>query len=215
MDHSATILLIGADSEFARRFDDVVSDSYHVRAVGGPASAADAADAALVAIDGRPDGRAVGHLLGTVRERGYDGPVVAVVDDPDDPPEVVDEALGGAVDPTDLRATVESLAPVGHAPGGATVFDALGDPKGRRCCRALLEEPRSAQELADATGYSLPTVYRRLDALTAAGLVVARTRIRAGGSNHEVYRTVTTGLHVDLADGFRVDLERPVDEPEA
>lgn len=211
MDQTATILLIGDEESLVERFD-AVSDGYRVERVGDPGAAAEAAegDVALVVLDGRPDDRAVEHLRGTLRELGYEGPVVGVTDSPDDPPADVDEYLVEPVDRADLRATVESLLPNGEA----TVFEALGDHKGRRCCRALLEEPRGARALADATGYSLPTVYRRLDALQSAGLVESSTRIRAGGGNYEVYRTVTTGLRVDIEDGFRVELQRELDEPD-
>lgn len=214
MENVPTVLLIGAGDGLVERFDGDLSDRYHVREVGDPASAAGAAgeDVALVVLDGRTETSAVGHLLDTVRERGYDGPAVALVDDPDDLADEVDHYLVGPIDGADLRAAVEGLVPVGSAGGDATVFEALGDAKGRRCCRVLLEEPHSAQELADATGYSLPTVYRRLDALEDAGLLESRTRIGEGGGNYEVYRTVTTSLRIDIQGGFRVDLECEADE---
>lgn len=217
MDQPATILLIGADKSLAERFGGHLSESYRVRAVGDPAAAVDATDGtpALVVIDARPTGRAVDHLLGTVRNRGYDGRVLAIVEDPDEHPDGVDEYLVTPLDGGALRAAVEAMVPDGTAGDEATVFEALGDRKGRRCCRVLLEAPRSASALADATGYSLPTVYRRLAALQEAGLVESSPEIRPGGGTHEVYRTVTTRLRVDIADGFRVDLEREADEPEA
>lgn len=217
MENVPTVLLIGADDGVAERLDEETSQSYHIKRISEPAGVADTpeAEVALVVLDGRSAGSAAGHLLATVRERGYDGPVLSVVDDPEDRVDAVEHYLVEPVGAADLRAAVEGLVPAGSADGDSTVFEALADAKGRRCCRVLLEAPHSAQELAAATGYSLPTVYRRLDALQAAGLVESRTRIRSGGGHYEVYRTVTSGVWIDIADGFRVDRERGVDGPQA
>jgi len=139
MDPTPPILLIGNDESLLERVDDV-SDGIHVRRVGDPGAAADTGedDVGLVVLDGRPEHRAVEHLRGTLREQGYDGPVVALTESPGTPPADVEEYLVEPVDGADLRATVESRLPNDEA----TVFEALGDHNGRRCCRALLEEPR-------------------------------------------------------------------------
>lgn len=215
MENGPTVFLVSDEAAFAERFEAVVSGEWRVRRADRSPTAVEAVDDvdALV-LDGRGGCAAAGTLLGAVRERGYDGRVVALLDDEPGSMEArLDGYLVGPVEATDLRDAIEELLPP-ETPGvGATVFEALGDATARRCCRLLLEEPRSANELAQATGYSVATVYRRLDALQAAGLVEATTRIRDDGGTHEVYRTVTTAIRVDLEGGFRVDLEREPDEP--
>ncbi|WP_254839240.1 winged helix-turn-helix domain-containing protein [Natronomonas marina] len=214
MEDEPTILLVGDDAAFAERFVEVASDGYRVRRVrdGGQAVEAASDGVALVAVDERGDGVGPRRFPERLRADGYDGRVLALHEsDPGATGPAVDDHLVAPLAATALRDAVEELVAPAVSGPDATVFEALGDAKARRCCRALVEAPLSASELADATGYSLPTVYRRLEELQAAGLVEASTRIRDGGGNCEVYRTVTTAVRVDIEDGFRVDVERETD----
>lgn len=69
-----------------------------------------------------------------------------------------------------------------------TVLDALDDPE----CRTILDltsaEALSAQEVAERGTFPLSTVYRKLDVLTDAGLLEARTRVRRGEKHTTEYR---------------------------
>jgi DNA-binding transcriptional ArsR family regulator len=51
-------------------------------------------------------------------------------------------------------------------------LEALGEPTRRRIFEALLERPRSVQEIADGLPVSRPAVSQHLRTLRAAGLVV-------------------------------------------
>ena len=65
------------------------------------------------------------------------------------------------------------------------VLDALDDP----ACRTIikeLDEPMTANELADETDIPLSTLYRKIDLLTDASLVVETTEIRDDG--HQIGR---------------------------
>lgn len=215
MENVPVVLVAGGDRGGRERLERELSAEYRARTAPG-ASAASADDVDLLVLDARPPETAVEQLLEPFRAEGYDGRVLAVRrNHPDDPGDGVDEHLVEPFDAADLRERVGGLVPPEFPAGEATVFEALGDAKARHCCRILLEEPLCARDLSEATGYSLPTVYRRLDELEEAGLVESRTRIRDGGGNYEVYRTVTTAVRVDIANGFRVDVEREVDGPPA
>lgn len=216
MENEPTVLVAGADQGGRERLERELAPPYRVRTAPAPSAGCTDDDVDLLVLDVRSSETTVGRLLEPLRDGGYDGPVLAVLGDhADDPGDDVDEYLVEPFDSGDLRERVDELIPPAAAGAEATVFEALGDAKARHCCRVLLEEPLCARDLAETTGYSLPTVYRRLDELEEAGLVEARTRIRDGGGNYDVYRTVTTAVRVDIENGFRVDIEREADGPPA
>ncbi len=66
---------------------------------------------------------------------------------------------------------------------------------------AALDEPRTAQELADDCDLGLSTVYRKLERLTAADLCEERVTVRSDGCRVSRYRRTVEGLHVGLGDG--------------
>lgn len=98
------------------------------------------------------------------------------------------------------------------------VLDHLGDATCRTILGVLADRgyPMTAQEVAAATEVSLTSVYRKLDQLVAAGLVVdnaevdpdghRRTRYSLAADHIEVGLHATEGLDVTLfraAAGFR------------
>jgi len=92
------------------------------------------------------------------------------------------------------------------------LLDTLGDGRAREILAAVSEEPQSAKELTAALDVSLPTVYRRLDDLKAAGLVSARTTVAADGNHYERYSSTFEELSVHLGeDGFAVDIQGEAD----
>jgi DNA-binding transcriptional ArsR family regulator len=87
------------------------------------------------------------------------------------------------------------------APTLSSVLDALDDPD----CRAIvgaLDEPMTAEEIADARDIPRSTVYRKLDLLEDAGLVSRFTEVRRDGSHTARYETDFEEVRVSL-DGDR------------
>ena len=90
------------------------------------------------------------------------------------------------------------------------VLDALDDP----ACRTIikeLDEPMTANELADETDIPLSTLYRKIDLLTDASLVVETTEIRDDGHHTSQYRTAVEAVNIELDENreFDVTIERP------
>jgi DNA-binding transcriptional ArsR family regulator len=104
------------------------------------------------------------------------------------------------------------------ADGGTDVDLVLSvlDDEGSRALLLAADEHRSAQELADLTDIPNSTVYRKLDRLSAAGLVDEATEIRADGKHATRYRTDFQAVRIAL-DGFErfeVEVERPTGAPD-
>lgn len=90
------------------------------------------------------------------------------------------------------------------------VLDVLDDAD----CQAIIEETstdaRSAAELADRCDIPLSTVYRKLEALTDAGFLVERTRVRRSGRHTNEYarRVEEVSLRVEEDGSFSLRVER-------
>lgn len=88
------------------------------------------------------------------------------------------------------------------------LLDLLGDEYTRAVLAAVIEEPRSATEVASVTAVSKPTAFRRLNRLEEAGLVESRPAISSeNGHHYDEYRVAFDALSVQL-DGIDVTVER-------
>ena len=100
----------------------------------------------------------------------------------------------------------------------ATAFlDLLGGDLDRRMLELADERPRSAEEMAERCEASLPTVYRHIDDLESAGLLVERTQYDDDGNHYKTYVTTLSEATVRLEDGeLVVDVVTPdsAGEPE-
>ncbi|MDF9745911.1 winged helix-turn-helix domain-containing protein [Natrinema salsiterrestre] len=89
------------------------------------------------------------------------------------------------------------------------VIGALDDEACREIV-AVLEDPMTVEEVAEATDRPLSTTYRKLDRLTDAGLVEEAVGIREG--RHQTSRYVATLGRLSIAlDGdneLRADIDR-------
>ncbi len=94
------------------------------------------------------------------------------------------------------------------------VIDLLADEYVRSIVDTLQESPRSAPEVARQCECSEATVYRRLDDLTAVGLVVPEREIDPDGHHRTLYRLQPVRLSVSVdADGLDGDLTRSRESP--
>ncbi|TKR24946.1 winged helix-turn-helix domain-containing protein [Natronomonas salsuginis] len=214
---NATILAVDDERELVEIYRTWFDGTYAVRAAYGGREALSAFDESidLVLLDRRMPGTSGDDVLDALREDGHDVPVVMVT--AVEPDEGIielpfDEYVIKPVDRTKLLEAVDRALTRAEDDTASDVLDALGDEKTRRCCRVLNGDEKSAREIADVTGYSLPTVYRRLNTLRQAGLIDSRTTIDPGGDHYEAFTTITERITVELGE-FTVQCE-PVSKQE-
>jgi DNA-binding transcriptional ArsR family regulator len=82
-----------------------------------------------------------------------------------------------------------------------SLLDALNDADARAICKATVESPRSAREIADTCDLSLSTTYRKLDALTEAGLLEEHTEVKTTGNNVNKYALRLDSVRISIRDG--------------
>jgi DNA-binding IclR family transcriptional regulator len=80
------------------------------------------------------------------------------------------------------------------------VFEALCSNHAREILVAAEDEPRSARSLAERCGTSLPTVYRRVNALVEQDLLEEVVRVADDGNHYTLY--------VSNLETIRLDVER-------
>ncbi|MEF8777822.1 MAG: response regulator [Natronomonas sp.] len=205
---NATILAVDDERGLVDIYRTWFGDKYDVRTAFGGREALSAFDDSvdLVVLDRRMPGLSGDEVLETLREDGHDCPVVMVTAvEPDEGMIELpfDEYVVKPVDKKELLEAAERALAQASDDTANVVLDALGDEKARRCCGVLTDEAKSAREVANLTGYSLPTVYRRLNTLRQAELIESQTQIDPGGGHYETFTTVTDRITVDL-DGFLV-----------
>jgi DNA-binding transcriptional ArsR family regulator len=89
------------------------------------------------------------------------------------------------------------------------ILDALDDPDCRSIVR-ILDEPMTADEIAEAADVPLSTTYRKLDLLTEASLLEEGTEIRPDGQHASRYSVAFEEVIIGIADTreFEVDISR-------
>ncbi|MFC7153853.1 winged helix-turn-helix domain-containing protein [Halomarina halobia] len=80
------------------------------------------------------------------------------------------------------------------------ILDTIGDRKARLVLAEISRQPRSAKELSELCGLSLPTIYRRLDMLKEHDLIVGLTTIVEGGNHYERYQCNFNSTLISLED---------------
>lgn len=81
------------------------------------------------------------------------------------------------------------------------VFRLLADEYARDILIATSAESMSAKELADRCDASLSTIYRRAEALEAAGLLAERTALDGDGYHYTTYEATVGRLAVTFENG--------------
>lgn len=105
---------------------------------------------------------------------------------------------------------VRDPADVEDAPDFQEVLDALDDPASRTIIK-YLDEPMTANELAETCDIPLSTMYRKLDRLDTASLVTEQTDIRPESQHTTRYKLAFEGLHLqlDAEQRLHVTIDRP------
>lgn len=78
------------------------------------------------------------------------------------------------------------------------MFEALCSNHARAILVAASSDPCSAQELAEQCDASLPTVYRRVDALVEQGLLVETMNVDPDGNHYTVYAARLDSVRFDV-----------------
>lgn len=207
-----TVLFVDDERAVADGHAARLSDQYRTRTAYDGRTALDEMDDSVdvVFLDRRMPRMSGEEALEDIREQGYDCHVVMLTGiEPDE--DVVemgfDEYLVKPIREPELRETVERL--LSEPPDGEDdILDVLGDPKTRRCFYALVDEYRSARDLADLTDYSLPTVYRHLQKLRQAGMIEAQITVDPRGNHYKMFTTSVSRIQIEVGDGVQVDVER-------
>ena len=89
------------------------------------------------------------------------------------------------------------------------VLDALDDPDCRAIVRAL-EEPMTADEIAEAADVPLSTTYRKLDLLTEASLLDEGVAVQPDGQHASRYAVAFEEVVIGLSESreFEADIAR-------
>lgn len=89
------------------------------------------------------------------------------------------------------------------------VLELLGDEYTRTVLEAVLDDHLSGADVAEETGVSRPTAFRRLNELVDLGLVETRQQVDPeGGHHHKQYRAVVDSVSVTFEpDGFEAVVE--------
>ncbi len=208
----ATVLLVDDEPNLVRLYAEWVKGSYDVRTATSGAEALELIDDVEAALlDRRMPGMSGDELLDEIRDRGYDCPIamVTAVDPDRDVVELpFDKYVTKPVEKADLLDALDGLLEISNNGLNNTVLDTLGDPKARHCYSLLTEAPDRAQSLANRTGYSASTVYRRLNKLHQAGLIESRYTYDADGNHYKTFEAVTDTIKITVNDGFQVQIDR-------
>ena len=89
-----------------------------------------------------------------------------------------------------------------------TVFDVLGNEHVRQILVLASVKPVSAEELADHTDASQPTVYRRVNVLQEYDMLAEQRQLDDEGNHYKTYRTTLEAVCFAVEDGgFTVEVE--------
>jgi predicted transcriptional regulator len=82
-----------------------------------------------------------------------------------------------------------------------SLLDALNDSDARTILEATVERPQSARKISETCDLSLSTAYRKVDALTEAGLLEEHTEVKTTGNNVSRYSLRLDSVRISIRDG--------------
>jgi predicted transcriptional regulator len=95
------------------------------------------------------------------------------------------------------------------------ILNTIGDEHARTVLAAISREPRSAKELSEEIGLSLPTIYRRLELLEDQNLIKQRTAIADDGNHYKIYECNFDSTVIALKDDeYKVRIYRRENLPD-
>jgi predicted transcriptional regulator len=83
----------------------------------------------------------------------------------------------------------------------AVLLELLGEELVRQILAATSREAMSAKELSETCDVARSTIYRRVEDMIDADLLVERTEIEADGSHHSLYEANIDHLDIDIDEG--------------
>lgn len=213
-DQNAKSILIAEDNhEQAQLYAGWLEDEYAVTVVNDGEQALEQYDSSidLLLLDRRMPTPG-DEVLSELRSRGETVPVVMLTAvDPDE--DIVDmpfeKYLVKPVSRTKVLETVRTVLEKRESEIDNDVLDALGSSRARQLLLALRAEPRTAKELQRATGYSLPTIYRRLNDLQQAGLITEGLRVATSGNHTRTFELAAAEIRISIESGFPADIRPP------
>jgi Fe2+ or Zn2+ uptake regulation protein len=88
------------------------------------------------------------------------------------------------------------------------IFDVLASKHARKILAAASVRPVSAQELKNVCGTSLPTIYRRVNALVTYDLLSDQLEIEPDGTHYSTYTSDLKEIKIRVEDGeLNVNIE--------
>lgn len=114
---------------------------------------------------------------------------------------------GGSVRSIRFGTEDEGRAVIDDAERVQAVLDAITDEDCRAVLDATGDRALTASEVSEACELPLSTAYRKLDALTDAGLVLERTRIRRSGKHTSEFVRLVEDVVVSVGTSGGVSLE--------
>lgn len=212
----STILVVDDNAELADTYAMWLEDEYDVRtAYSGKSGIAQFDDGIdLVLLDRRMPNYSGDEVLKDIRAHDHDCPVAmltAVNPDVDIVDLPFDEYINKSVDRAELQNIVQRLINQAKSKHNNEVLNVLGDQKARHCLSYLVDNSATAKEIGNATRYSLPTVYRRLNALNQANLIEEQTQIDPDGNHVKTFTAVAEQVRINIADGFQIEIDPPTE----
>lgn len=109
--------------------------------------------------------------------------------------------------PNNLQSESDGSQPTNHSP--ATILDVLGDSYTRDALIAIQDEAKSGATVAEETGMSEPTAFRRLNRLVELGFAETDLAIDIENGHHnKQYEATINSLSITASDtGFTVATE--------
>lgn len=82
----------------------------------------------------------------------------------------------------------------------------LNDEYTQKILSTLSEEPTTCREMASQTDISRPTIYRRINKLQEAGVLIEGMKIGENGHHRSTYKLNPFALNIEISDGVEVNI---------